>query len=215
MSTLDARIAVLADIYGQPPPMRRMSERQFDEWIEEKTRAEWVDGEVVMMAPATVDHDDVVGWLITVVGIYAEARQLGTVHGPEVLVRLPKVRRKRLPDVIFVASDRHDLVEEKEIGGPPDLVIEVVSHDSIERDWFEKYADYERASVREYWVIDRLSDRVECYKLTSDGIYRATKPRGGRIVSSALRGFYLRPEWLLESELPEKLPVLRELGAVK
>ena len=215
MSTLDARIAILGDIYGQPPPMRRMSEREFDEWLWEKTRAEWVDGEVVMMAPATVDHDDVVGWLISVTGIYVESRQLGTVHGPEVLVRLPKLRRKRLPDVIFVSSDRADLVEDKEIGGPPDLIIEVVSHDSIERDWFEKYSDYERAGVREYWVVDRLSDRVDCYKLTPDGAYRAAKARAGRIVSSVVRGFYLRPDWLLESDLPTKLSVLRELGAVK
>src|SRR5688572_8685790 len=80
MTTLDERIAALADIYGQPPPMRRMSEREFDAWRGEKTRAEWVDGEVVMMAPVVVDHGYVVGWLIAVLGLYAEVRDLGTIH---------------------------------------------------------------------------------------------------------------------------------------
>jgi Uma2 family endonuclease len=215
MSTLDARLAIMTEIYGQAPPMRRMSEHEFDAWVGDKTRAEWVDGEVVMMSPVIVDHDHVVGWLVGVLGLYAESRQLGTIHGPEVLVRLQKVRRKRLPDVIFVSKERAGIIESKEIGGPPDLIIEVISHDSIERDWFDKYADYERAGVREYWVIDRLSDRVECYKLTPEGVYHAAKPRAGRLISSALRGMYLRPEWLLGITLPTKFSVLKELGVLK
>jgi Uma2 family endonuclease len=215
MSTLDARIAVLADIYGQAPPLRRMSEREFDAWLGEKTRAEWVDGEVIMMAPVTVDHDDVVGWLISLMRIYARRQRLGTIHGPEVLVRLPKIRRKRLPDVMFVSAERRDVVEDKEIGGPPDLIIEVVSHDSINRDWIDKYADYERAGVREYWVIDRLADRVECFKLRAGGTYRATKPREGRLTSAVLRGFHLRPEWVLGLTLPDELDVLKELGVTR
>lgn len=215
MSTLEARIAVVTEIYGQRPPRRRMSEREFDAWIQEKTRAEWVDGEVVMMAPAAVDHDDVVGWLIALLKLYLAWSPLGTIHGPEVLVRLQKIRRKRLPDVAFVSADRAAIVEKTEIAGPPDMIIEVVSPDSIERDWFEKYSDYERAGVREYWVIDRLADRVECYKLTADGAFRETKLRGGRLVSSVLRGFHLKREWVLESQLANPLTVLRALGVVK
>jgi Uma2 family endonuclease len=98
------------------------------------------------------------------------------------------------------------------IGGPPDLIVEVVSHDSINRDWIDKYTDYERTGVREYWVLDRLADRVECFKLTAGGTYRSAKPRDGRIASSVLRGFYLRPEWVLGLTLPDELDVLKELG---
>lgn len=215
MSTLEARMAVVTEIYGQRPPMRRMTEREFDAWIEEKTRAEWVDGEVVMMAPAAVDHDDVVGWLIALIKLLLALRPTGSVHGPEVLVRLQKIRRKRLPDIAYVSSERRSIVEKTEIVGPPDMIIEVVSPDSIERDWFEKYSDYERAGVREYWVVDRLADRVECYKLSPGGGFRATKLRGGRLTSSVLRGFHLRPEWVLESELANPLTVLRALGVLK
>ena len=211
MSTLQSRIDAAADIYGQPPPYRRLTEREFDAWIQEQTRAEWVDGEVVMMAPANLDHDDVVWWFRSLVTHFVQRRRLGTVHGPEVLVRLQRIRRKRLPDVAFVATGRSATLKAKEIDGPPDLIGEVVSTDSIERDWFEKFDDYERAGVREYWVIDRMSDRVECFKLGAHGTYRATRLRDGRLSSTVLRGFYVRREWLLNRTLPDVLMALREL----
>lgn len=110
MSTLEARMAVVTEIYGQRPPMRRMTEREFDAWIEEKTRAEWVDGEVVMMAPAAVDHDDVVGWLIAMLKLLLALRPTGSVHGPEVLVRLsedpPKAPARRRVRIVRAAVDR-------------------------------------------------------------------------------------------------------------
>ena len=211
MSTLQSRIDATAGIYGQRHPGRRLSEREFDAWVGEQTRAEWVNGDVVMMAPANLDHDDVVWWVRSLITLFALRRGAGSVHGPEVLVRLKRVRRKRLPDVAFVAAARSLLLKENEIDGAPDLIVEVVSADSIERDWFEKFDDYERAGVREYWIVDRLADRVECFKLTPGGTYRATRPRDGRLASSVLRGFYVRREWLLESKLPDLLAAVSEL----
>jgi Uma2 family endonuclease len=212
MSTLQSRIAAIAEIYGQPHPGRRLSEREFDEWVEETTRAEWVDGEVVLMPPVSLDHDDAVWWLRSLLTLYVDERQLGSVHGPEVLVRLKKIRRKRLPDVAFVSAARAAILQKKEIDGAPDLIIEAVSTDSIERDWFEKYDDYERAGVREYWVLDRMADRLECYKLGADGRYRATRARDDRLPSSVVRGFYLRPSWFRESKLKNLRDALREVA---
>jgi Uma2 family endonuclease len=212
MSTLQSRIAAIAEIYGQPHPGRRLSEREFDEWVEESTRAEWVDGEVVLMPPVSLDHDDAVWWLRSLVTLFVTNRELGSVHGPEVLVRFKKIRRKRLPDIAFVASGRADILKKKVIDGAPDLIIEAVSTDSIERDWIDKYDDYERAGVREYWVVDRLADRLECYKLGPDGRYRATRMREDRVPSSVLRGFYLRPSWLLDAKLKNLLEAFNEIS---
>ena len=42
---------------GKPHPGRRMTEQEFAEWVDAKTRAEWVDGEVIIMPPDSDEHD--------------------------------------------------------------------------------------------------------------------------------------------------------------
>jgi Uma2 family endonuclease len=47
-----------------------------------------------------------------------------------------------------------------EIEGPPDLVVEVVSDRSVERDTQALYRDYFRAGVPEYWLVDARSEAL-------------------------------------------------------
>ncbi len=43
----------------------------------------------------------------------------------------------------------------KELGiGMADLVIEVVSDDSVARDRADKFYEYQTAGIQEYWIID-------------------------------------------------------------
>lgn len=51
---------------------RRMTEEEFLAWCDQDTRAEWVDGEVVMMAPVSDPHSDLVGWLGSLLRIFVE-----------------------------------------------------------------------------------------------------------------------------------------------
>jgi Uma2 family endonuclease len=196
----------------KPHPGRRMTEREFLEWADEDTFAEWVDGEVVMMAPANIDHDQFFGWLRTVVSLFVEQHELGRVFGSEVLVRLPRQRRLRQPDLLFVSQAREGMVGATRILGAPDLIMEVVSPDSVARDWREKYLDYEKAGVGEYWVIDRLGGRMEAYALSRARKFVRIRDEQGRVKSSVLKGFHLRTEWALGATLPKLGPVLRELG---
>src|SRR6266436_7090033 len=125
MSVIHSPKAWLDEPWPQTHPGRRMTEEEFDRWVGEKTRAEWVDGEVIMMAPANIEHDDVVGWLKSVVREFCTFHELGSVHGPEVMIRVPQLTQRRLPDVMFVAKKRSHIVKKTIVDGPPDLIMEV------------------------------------------------------------------------------------------
>jgi Uma2 family endonuclease len=94
--------------------------------------------------------------------------------------------------------------------------MEIVSPDSESRDRREKYLEYEASGVREYWIFDQDSRRMEAYALPTRGRgprkYRRLKETDGRIDSKVLRRFYLRSSWVFRSPLPRVTPILKELG---
>ncbi len=214
MTTID-RIDANDEISdGKPHPGRRMTEEEFVEWCDDKTHAEWVDGEVIIMSPVNLRHAMLFGFLHPLIVAFAEQRDLGRVLTEPFQMRYGKQRRRRSPDVMFVATARLDALHPNHLEGPADLVVEIVSPESMARDWREKYLEYEAGGVREYWVIDPMANRVETYLLGEDGRYRRTLETDGKISSVVLPGFYIRPQWLWQQPLPKVIDVLREMGAL-
>ena len=201
---------------------RRMTEEEFVAWCDEDTRAEWVDGEVIIMSPANLEHCDLNAWLIRVLGTFVEEHGLGVVL-PDATIRLARQRRRRVPDVWFLAESRRHLLSENHIEGPPDLVIEIVSPDSLSRDWREKYLEYQAAGVREYWIIDPMARHVEAYALeasppsetsaTKEDRYHRVEEREGIIASTVLPGFRLRTAWLWPPR-PQAMAALHETATL-
>jgi Uma2 family endonuclease len=73
-------------------------------------------------------------------------------------------RSGREPDLLFVAKDQLDRLAEMYLNGPADLVIEVISPDSIGRDRGDKFYEYQEAGIPEHWLIDLLTERAEFYQ---------------------------------------------------
>ena len=65
------------------------------------------------------------------------------------------------PDLLFVAGDQTAILTEKNIQGPPALVIEVLSKSTRKRDAQTKRRLFERTGVREYWLVDPELDIVQ------------------------------------------------------
>jgi Uma2 family endonuclease len=197
---------------GRPVPGVRMTERQFVDWCPAQIKAEWVDGEVILVPTETPGHNKRELFIGRVVAEFVERLDLGTVFLGTVPVRLPVVRRRRIPDVVFVAATRTHIIGDTEINGAPDLIIEVVSPDSVSRDWVDKRDDYQRAGAREYWIVDPRHEQFAAYALHGK-TYRAIHPDAqGRVPSRVLKGLYIRPAWLWRSPLPKVATVLKELG---
>ena len=190
-----------------------MSEEAFLDWAtRNEVRAEWVEGEVIVMAPTNFEYQDICGWLYKLLSLYVERNELG-VAVLDVWTRLAKPRKQlRAPDVLFISKSRLDITATGKIDGPPDLIMEVVSHDSESRDWREKFYDYQGAGVREYWVIDPASHTQETYFLSSTGTYRRIEEIDDRIASAVVPGFYIKPEWIWRTPRAKVLELLPELG---
>ena len=189
-----------------------MTEAEFLAWLDEETRAEWVNGEVIMMAPASSEHAFLSLWLSCLLKLYIEHNHLGVVCGQELMVRLASGRSRRVPDIMFVQSSREPIIKANHLEGPPDMIIEVVSPESIARDYREKYLDYAKGSVSEYWIVDPMARTIEAHTLTRGKKYEQIAETDGKICSKAIRGFYLRPSWLFGAKRKPVLEVLKELG---
>ena len=199
------------ELDGEPVPGLRMTEKEFEAWCDEDTRAEWVDGEVILMSPANDGHVDLNAWLISLLRFITEADDLGLVRF-DMFVRLAARKTRRIPDVFFVSRGRQSILKRTLLDGAPDIAIEIVSPDSEARDWRDKYLDYEKSGVREYWIIDPNAQRVEAYLLGRDKKYHRIKETAGRIHSKVIRKLHIRPQWLWKSPLPKVASVLKELG---
>jgi Uma2 family endonuclease len=188
----------------------------FEEFLEayDGVHAEWVDGRVLVMTPATPDHWRLTRFLGTLLQSYAEERGLGEVFGEPVTMRTNE-RAGREPDLYFVAAENAHRMKESFFEGPADLVIEIVSRESRTRDRKEKFGEYERAGVREYWLIDPERKRVDAYRLTQASRYEAVDLGDPAVLrSEALPGMWVAVDWLWEEPLPRHTWVLRQWGLV-
>jgi Uma2 family endonuclease len=193
----------------------RMTEQQFIDWCDDDTWAEWVDGEVIIMPPISEDHDSIFGFLYTLLRMFVEERDLGRVLSEPFQVRLAKQRRRRAPDIMFVAARKLDRIKRVNIEGAPDLVVEIVSPDSPSRDYRDKFLEYQTAGVREYWIVNPLAEVVEAHTLAANKRYSTIQEKLGKIRSRVLRGFYLKPAWLWQPKRPKVAALLRELRRSK
>jgi Uma2 family endonuclease len=117
---------------------------------------------------------------------------------------------------MFIARERLHLIKEMYVDGPPDLAVEIVSAESRARDYGTKLDEYERAGVREYWIVDPLRDDVLFYQRDDQGIFRRTDPdAGGRYHSAVLPGLTLEVALLWRDPLPnfwEVADLVRAMG---
>ena len=205
----------LREMMAEPPGSKavKMTYEEFLDWADEDTLAEWVDGEVVMTTPASDRHQDLARFLTSVFGIYVEAHDLGVIRPAPFQMKL--ARSGREPDLLFLAREHLDRLKETYLDGPADLVVEIVSPASVGRDRGEKFYEYERAGIPEYWLIDPQVERAEFYQLAPAGKYELVSPdAGGTYRAAVLSGFWLRVEWLWQRPLPLVLDVVRELGLI-
>jgi Uma2 family endonuclease len=183
-----------------------MTFEEFLAWSNEDSRAEWIDGRVEMLMPVSLVHLKITRFLIFILEYFVSVQRIGTlVHAP-FLMRLSSRPSGREPDLAVVLEEHRDRLTSTYIDGPADLVVEVISPESRERDRIEKYREYAEAGVPEYWLIDPELRTAEFYTLHEGAYEPAGIDAEGRFWSNVLPGFWLMVPWLWDAPpLPDIL----------
>lgn len=209
MAATKAEIEVARQI---SPPKERMSLEEFLAWTDEDVWAEWEDGEVIIMSPASYRHQDISGFLAVLLRTFLEEYDLGVVLTAPFSMRLPISNRVREPDLLVVLKENFDRIKENHLDGPADLVVEIVSEESVLRDRGTKFAEYELDGVKEYWVIDPERKQADFFVLGESGRYERKLPdKKGFYQSAVLKGFRIKVDWLWQQPLPKVTEAWKEV----
>lgn len=196
------------------PPAAPVSWEEFLAWLDKGVRAEWVAGEIVEMPPVRDEHQFILGFLYRLIMEVVDARQLGWVYLAPFVMRLPHRPSGREPDLLFVKTANLGRATPTYVDGPADLVVEIVSPDSVTRDRREKLAEYQEAGVPEYWIVDPRRQEARFYLLGQGGTYQFVQiGADGIYTSREIDGLRLRVSWLWQRPLPTIAAALADLPA--
>ena len=166
---------------------------------------------MIVRSPATLQQDDVAGFLRTLLLFYVQERRLGAVCGPHSVVQ-PAEGRRLMPDVFFVEAGRMPRPTPPHFDGAPDAVLDVFALSAVRRNFRHKVAAYQEAAVREIWVVDLEAETVEVIRRIGDR-YHSTVRRRGVVRSRVVGGFWLDASWLWADPLPDLPDCVGELLA--
>ena len=190
----------------RPAPMTYL---EFLERDGEDAHVEWVNGEVVEMAPVSNEHSAEQVFLIQVLGLFVAASGAGgEIRGEPFQMKTGPNLPGRSPDVLYVAKRNLSRLKKTHLAGPADLVIEILSTSTQSIDRGEKYYEYEKGGVREYWLIDPLRKKAEFYTLGRDGMFHLSPAADdGTYHSAVMKGLWIKLAWLWQRPLPTILDV--------
>ena len=178
----------VANLY---PPQGEWKEEDYFSLPDTNRYVELSDGRIIMPPHPTFSHQEALKRLFLRLQAFVEKNNLGIVQIAPLPVRLwpGKIRE---PDIFFIGKEHSDRIGER-VCGVPDLVVEVISSSTERTDRIEKFLEYAKAGIREYWLIDPEKKTVEVYSLRGGDYILVGKYSGSQVATSEmLPGFKLR-----------------------
>lgn len=142
----------------------------------ENERVELIDGKVYMMSPPARRHQKVCGEIFVQIHNYLRGKQCEVYHAP-FGVRLFEKKDDKPHNVnTFVEPDITVVCDPEKLDdygckGAPDLIIEILSPSTMRTDRLLKFNLYQKAGVKEYWIVDPTSKVVQILTLEEGQYY--------------------------------------------
>lgn len=119
----------------------------------EDKRYELLDGDLVMTPAPGTAHQRVSRNLTMLLGRSVELTGAGEVFVAPYDVVLSDVDVVQ-PDLLFISNERAHIITDENVQGAPDLVVEILSPSTADRDRTFKRALYAKHGVKEFWLVD-------------------------------------------------------------
>lgn len=135
--------------------------------IADDKRYELIEGGLIMVPAPVTYHQKISRELEFELLKFVKENNLGEVFDAPCDVVLSNENVVQ-PDILFISKERLNIIGEKNIQGPPDLVIEIVSEDSAYRDMIQKKKLYAQSGVSEFWLVIPKEKEIEIYTLEKE-----------------------------------------------
>ena len=144
---------------------KRYTYADYESWDDEY-RYELIDGKVFMMSAPSTAHQSILGELHRQLANFLRGKSCRAFLAPydvclsglgdedDTVVQ---------PDIMVVCDESK--IDKKRCNGAPDMVIEILSPSTSNRDLFIKLKKYQNAGVREYWIVDPDAKAVNAHLL--------------------------------------------------
>ena len=177
-------------------------------------RHEWVEGMVYKLSPASLTHNDLIGFLFMLFNEFFHRKSLGRVIQSPFIMKLEGISARE-PDLMIVLNEHANNLSDTMMNGPADICIEIVSPESPERDYGTKFTEYEKGGVREYWIFDPRHKDARFYRLDEDGVYQSQSvDSDGNYQTPLLDKFRLHVSMLWTAPLPSPSGIVKQVQAM-
>lgn len=165
-----------------PAHARKLTYQDYVTLPDDGRRYEILDGELaVSPAPLTV-HQHVCGMVAHALIGWVTEKRLGRVLIAPCDVIFDQATVVQ-PDILYVSTPRSSIITRRAVEGVPDLVVEILSDATRQRDRSAKKALYARYGVSRYWIIDPEARTFEVYALHDNDLRPIGTYRDDDVVS--------------------------------
>lgn len=156
-----------------PKSEQKYSYADYLTWNEDG-RWEILDGVPYMQAAPSRIHQEISMELATQFHTYLKGKKCRVFAAP-FCVRLDvekndnEIKNVVEPDITIVCDNSK--LDERGCNGAPDMIIEILSPSTGKNDKLIKFNQYEKAGVKEYWIVEPDQKLVSVFLLQSTGRY--------------------------------------------
>lgn len=139
--------------------------------INDNKRYEVINGSLIMVPAPNTEHQNVSKIIEMSLYSFVLKSKLGDVYDAPIDVYFDEKNLVQ-PDIIFISTSNMNIIKKKGIFGIPDLLIEIISPSSRNRDLYTKKDLYQNFKVKEYWIVDPVNRSIDILKLDDNGVYK-------------------------------------------